>query len=175
MTRYEYLYTDSDNGRDMEVFRVVTLEARPGVAGIKTTNQWVHVPADKVEEVCAALREAAGLPAVWTVAKNSATDNGMHCAPINDDGSIKPIVDWSVTTRGARMYAACLLAAADEAEARANRPKLPTAEDAVIKVDGRVWVRGDSHWRRTGLISALTDEYMAAADFTVLHDPEASG
>lgn len=171
MTSYDYIDEDGDT------LRVTASRGEPGVALVRTdgSNVGTYVTADKVEEVCAALREAAGLPAVWTVAKNSATDNGMHCAPINDDGSIKPIVDWSVTTRGARMYAACLLAAADEAEARADRPKLPTAEDSVIKVDGNVWVRGVARWRRPGGAPGAADTYMARQDFTVLHDPEASG
>jgi hypothetical protein len=161
----DYAYTDRYGD---------TLRIKPNTsssAWVTTPNDGVALPADKVEEVCAALREAAGLPPVWTVEK----------IPSDANQSVKPILGqngWIHRDAGmsdpehTRFYAAQLLAAADEAEARANRPKLPTAEDSVIKLDGNVWVRLSGSWYCPGRFGGADDQHMACQDFTVLYDAE---
>lgn len=129
-----------------------------------------YVPADKVEEVCAALREAAGLPPVWTVEKREhdepmlASSARALTRAIEDHGEFHP--------DGLRLAAARVLAAADEAEARANRPKLPTAKNSVIQVGDDVWVRGAELWQVPGRRFVDDGEWLATLDFDVLYDPE---
>lgn len=159
MTEYEY--TDQDG----DTLKIKPSNGEPGTAYLCGPS--VYVPADDVEEVCAALREAAGLPPVSTVEKAE-----IPVSLLNSEGRIEPFIDYPLAPSGARQYAAMLLAAADEAEARANRPTLPTAADSVIKVEDKVWVRGEDYWQPSGSSVRLVDKNMAALAFTVLYDPE---
>jgi hypothetical protein len=166
-------YTHVQDGRTLEVFSVLTLR-EPGCAGISMgRDQFVHVDAPKVEEVCAALREAAGLPPVWTVEKQQYREENL-CG--HKGVQWGPSMRLGASTDQARVLAARLLAAADEAEARANRPKLPTAVRSMIQVDDTAWVRSGRGWNRVeGAFAWAPDAYMASRDFTVLYDPEAEG
>jgi hypothetical protein len=170
-------YTHVQDGRTLEVFRVLTLR-EPGCAGISMgRDQFVHVDAPKVEEVCAALREAAGLRPVWTVEKTSLDDD--YDVTVREDGDVRDEGANKLTPTAARLHAAQLLAAADEAEARANRPKLPTAFQSVVKLGHEVWIRGSDRWTsplpERHRHAEASDEWMARQDFTVLYDPEAEG
>lgn len=168
MTRYSY--TDSNDDR----LWVIDSSEMPNAAFLSVVNEGsfndVYIPADKVDEVCAALRDAAGLPPVWTVEKRPNQAAYEVLIKVSEDGLVNASRVQSLSPNGTRAFAKLLLAAADEAEA--SRPKLPTAVDSVIKIDGKVHVRGDTYWQRTGLIYAYTDEEMARHDFTVLHDPD---
>jgi hypothetical protein len=136
----------------------------------------VYIPATEVPAVCAAMREAAGLPPVWTVEKLSY--NEALTAHAYDNGVRSTLMENTpLTPDVARRHAMDLLAAADEAEARANRPKLPTAQYSVVCCAGDTWVldqdeRGVLLWMRPGARAWATAEAFRYGDFTVLYDPD---
>lgn len=170
MTDYEYEHTDLDG----DTLLVMASAGDPDGALVRVGTQngrsCTFVPADKVEEVCAALREAAGLTPVWTVEKTSLDDD--YDVSLREDGDVRDQGAVKLTPTAARLHAAQLLAAADEAEARASRPKLPTADGAHIRVGGKSWVREGGLWYRPGFWGSEHDEYLASQDFAVLYDPE---
>lgn len=123
----DYRYRTTGDGVRGELY--VETGVHQNTAYVSTLNGGVWISADKVEEVCAALREAAGLPPVWTVEKVA---HDEACGEkINANGGIDSTwVTYSLTPAGAREYAAQLLAVADEAEARADFAVLYDPEKA---------------------------------------------
>lgn len=162
LKHYEYIDRDGD-----------VLNIYPSAGQERSVCLWVggsgvFVPADKIEEICDKLREVAGLPPVWTVEKKTGSAHPM----IDGFNRVKVSFpeNWLMSD-DVRVYASVLLDAADKAEARADRPKLPTTEDSVIKIDGiGVWVRGPEQWRSSTSGSFMTDRGLAGATFKVLHD-----
>lgn len=169
MTEREYIdyeYTDefgdqlkikTDVGREGVVF----LGARGGVA----------VPADKVEELCAVLLAAAGLPPVWMV-KKIPYDESQPVKPIlGQNGWIHRLIGLSGPAH-TRVYAAQLLAAADEVEARFNRPRLPAAVDTLIKCDGEIFMRlANGMWTKQPAIQ-YGSLWFEGKDFEILDDSD---
>lgn len=157
------------------VMTVDSVAEFPACARVVMAGTAVYVPADEVPAVCAALRDAAGLPPAWTVEKTTFTDKDLT---LRSNGSvcINPDLAWLGDVGEVRTFAAQLLAAADEAEARSSRPKPPTAFQSVVKLGHEVWTRGSDRWtsplpERCRWAEA-SDEWMARQDFTVLHDPD---
>lgn len=162
MTRYEY----TDKGGERVAVRSTRVFASTALLSI--TNGSIYLPADRVEEVCAALREAAGLDPVWTVKKSSPILLDEYTIGV---GRMVAQGEPEIL----RSFAEHLLAAADAAEARANRPKLPTAPRTMVEVGGCAWVRSDAdRWtpvEKQGHLVGMDDSAMSAEDFAVLYDP----
>lgn len=164
---YEYIDRDGD-----------MLNIYPSAGQERSVCLWVGgsgvvIPADKVEEVCDKLRKVAGLPPVWTVEKKT-----VSAPPVFDDeGRIKVNVpeSWWETEK-TRDYANALLAAADEAEKRANnKTKLPTAWGSMVLPNG-INVKYQRSWQAWLPESEdrriLLDKDLERMGFTVLYDPD---
>lgn len=174
MTSY---YLEDDYGDCLEIEDDLD---QSETALVRGTRSGVYVPSDKVDEVCNALRAAAGLPPVWFVAKRpDAYEGWMSIGPSGFITNARPGVG-TYTVDGARDAAARFLAAADEAETRATRSKLPTWPRTMVQVGDCAWVRSNlDRWtpveKQGHFVVVMTDSAMSTEDFTILYDPKRKG